>query len=146
MRTIVKAPTFRNLLDANFYPSNFGSALEELYGQTKKAFVPAVNVRESENEYKLEFLVPGFIKENIQVNLDDKTLTVLGEHKSELEKGEANFVRKEFTHQSFKRVFTLPENIEKESLSAKYENGILHVILPKKSTAKVEAIKTIAVQ
>ena len=146
MRTIVKSPNLRSLLDANFYPTSFGNALEELYGQTKKTYMPAVNVKEAEDQFSLEFMVPGFSKDEIKVDVDEKRLTVSAEHHSEknLTK-DSNYVRKEFGFHSFQRIFTLPENVEKDALSAKYENGILHISIPKKSMVKIENKKTIEV-
>jgi HSP20 family protein len=146
MRTIVKTPHFRSLLDSNFYPTSFGNALEELYGQSKRSVTPAVNVRESDENYHLDFLVPGFRKEEIKVELEEKTLSIFAEHQTENEKADDKFIRKEFSSHTFKRTFTLPENIEKEGLTAKYENGILHVILPKKNNVKVETKKNIEIQ
>lgn len=146
MRTIVKTPSFRNLLDANFYPTQIGAALEELYGRNNKGFVPAVNVKETEGNYILSFMVPGFNKEDIQVELDEKSLHISGSHQVETGKEAEHYIRKEFTHQSFKRVFTMPENVDSVQLSATYENGILELNLPKRKVEKIETKRSILVR
>jgi HSP20 family protein len=144
MRTIVKTPTLKSLFDANFYPATLGNVLDEFYGNNKKSFVPAVNVTEDEEKFTLEILVPGFTKEDLKVDLNENLLTISADHKEESTKAEtSNYVRKEFSHHSFERSFTLPENTNKEALAAKYENGILNVSIPKKVEAKVEVKKLI---
>ena len=143
MRTIIKTPALRNLFDTNaFFPTPFGFELESYH---KNKYVPAVNVSETENNFTLEFRVPGFSKEDLKIDLDEKTLTVSAEHKTEETKTENNYVRKEFSHKSFTRSFVLPENIDTDALQAKYENGILNVHLPKKVEAKVENKKVIEI-
>lgn len=98
--------------------------------------LPAVNIAESEQNYHLELTIPGFSKEELQIQLEENTLVVSGEKKKELEQNqpEKRYSRREFSYQNFKRTFTLPENVAEERIAAQFENGILKLDLPKKET------------
>jgi len=93
----------------------------------------------------LEVAVPGFSKDDFSIDVDHHTLTITGEKKEETKEEKENYTRKEFSYASFKRVFTLPETVNGENISAAYENGILRVQLPKKTEEKKENKKTIKV-
>ena len=96
-----------------------------------------VNIKEVENEYEISLSAPGLSREDLKVSIDKNTLTISYEKPEEKEnKKTEKFIRKEFSIKSFKRSFELPENSEIEKISAKNENGILYVSIPKK--AKVE--------
>jgi len=107
--------------------------------------VPAVNISETENEYMVEMAAPGMKKSDFNINLDNRVLTISSEKKEEKEEKEKNFTKKEFSYQSFERSFTLPETIDQEKISAKYADGVLKVILPKKEEAKAKPSKVIKV-
>lgn len=113
-------PSINNVLD-NIFRTDYS------YGENS----PAVNVSENETEFQIEYLIPGFKKEDIKVALDKNILTVSGETKSEEREETKKHIRKEFSHSTFKRSFTIPENIDVDSLKAKHENGVLHITLPK---------------
>ncbi len=108
------------------------------------SFTP-VNVKETENEYVLEVIAPGFQKEDFQVNLDNNTLTISAEQKEITENKNETFIRKEFKQQSFKRSFTIDKNIDAESIVAKYVNGVLTLNLAKKQVVK-PSVKEISIQ
>jgi HSP20 family protein len=93
----------------------------------------------------LEVIAPGFQKEDFKVNLDNNTLTISAEKKEETENKNEKFIRKEFKQQSFKRSFTIDENIDAESISAKYVNGVLTLNLAKKQEVK-PSVKEISIQ
>ena len=105
----------------------------------------AVNISENENGYNLEFNVPGRNKEDFKINVDKGLLTVSYEKKEETETKDVKVLRKEFSFQSFTRSFSLDEKINAEGIEAKYENGILKVLLPKKEEVKI-APKQISIQ
>jgi HSP20 family protein len=108
--------------------------------------LPAVNVRETENEYELEVAAPGMKRDNFKVNLDKDQLTISSEWKDESKKEEENYTRKEFSYQSFQRSFTIPENlVDGEKISAKYHDGILSVKLPKREEAKPKPAREIKI-
>ena len=132
------------------YHSPFTGLMENFFGTDflKKeyaSFVPAVNVSEEADKFIVELSAPGFDKADFKVELNKGILTISGEHKSEAEKKETNFTRKEFSYGSFQRKFTLPEDVKADAIDAKYENGILKIALPKKEKAAEESAKTITV-
>jgi HSP20 family protein len=98
---------------------------------------PAVNILENNDNYELEFNVPGRKKEDFKITVDKDILTVSFEKNEENKDEKKQFIKREFVTQSFKRSFTLDEKINSEGINAKYENGILLVSLPKKEEVKV---------
>lgn len=107
---------------------------------------PAVNVKETDNDFKVELAAPGLNKEDFNIELDNDVLTISSELKSEKEtKEEGKYTRKEFSYQAFKRSFTLPETIDGTGINASYDNGVLAVTLPKKEEAKVQPKRLIEI-
>ena len=94
--------------------------------------VPAVNITETDTEFILELAAPGMKKSDFHVNSDRNVLTVSSEKEEEKEEKDKNYTRKEFSYSSFQRSFTLPESVNQEKIDAKYANGVLKLILPKK--------------
>ncbi|MCB2207314.1 MAG: Hsp20/alpha crystallin family protein [Bacteroidetes bacterium] len=99
---------------------------------SRGATVPAVNINETDKEFELELAAPGLKKNDFKVNIDRNVLTVSTEKKEEKEEKDKNFTRKEFSYHSFSRSFTLPESINQEKIDAKYNDGVLKLVLPKK--------------
>lgn len=110
--------------------------------------VPAVNVKEAENNFAVEVAAPGMKKEDFSIELDNKMLTVSSETKEEhvSENEDEQFTRKEFSYTSFSRSFTLPESVDKSKISADYADGVLKIDLPKREEAKTEAKRRIEIQ
>lgn len=100
---------------------------------------PPVNIVEKADGYQVELAVPGFEKADFNVKLDDKILTISTEKKETATATDQKMIRKEFSYKSFKRSFTLDDKIDAENISAKYENGILSLGLPKKENQKAAA-------
>ena len=102
---------------------------------------PSTNILETEQDYQLEVAVPGFSKEDFKINLEKDVLTISSEKEKE-EKNEAkveqSFVMREFSRCNFSRSFSIPEAIDKDSIKAEYQNGILMITLPKKEVVKVK--------
>jgi len=94
--------------------------------------VPAVNINETDKEFELELAAPGLKKNDFKVNIDRNVLTVSTEKEEKKEEKEKNFTRKEFSYQSFSRSFTLPESVNQDKIDAKYNDGVLKLVLPKK--------------
>lgn len=92
----------------------------------------AVNIREDEKNYFLEFAAPGFEKDEFKINLENQVLTVSAEKKSERKEEAKEYSRREFSYSSFQRSFNLPESVNEEGIKAEYKNGILNVSIPKK--------------
>lgn len=135
------APTAVQLFDEllNDFPA--------IWGRDMKAFnpqVPATNIHETKEGYHLELLVPGRTKEDFGIEVEKNVLTIKFEQKEETKQEDLKTLRREFTLNSFKRSFTLGEQVQVEGIQAKYEDGILRVWLPKQEVAKFS--KQIAVQ
>src|SRR5258705_5889636 len=124
----------------NDLPVTFGRTFrEDVFG------FPPVNIVEQAAAYHLECAAPGWQKEDFNIKLDGNLLTISAEKKEEVKDETAKVVRKEFGSRSFKRSFTLDEKIEAANISAKYENGVLKVEIPKKEVVRPVA-QEIAVQ
>lgn len=90
-----------------------------------------VDISEDENAFHIEAEMPGLKKEDISLGVEEDVLTIKGERKQENEEQDKNYHRIERTYGSFSRSFNLGEMIDQESIDASFENGILHVSLPK---------------
>lgn len=93
---------------------------------------PAVNIVEKAEGYHLDVSAAGYEKSDFKVNLENDLLTISAEKKEEKTNEQEKYVRREFTAQSFKRSFSLDEKIDAAGITAKYENGVLRLFLPKK--------------
>jgi HSP20 family protein len=108
---------------------------------------PAVNVIETSDDFRLEMVAPGMRKEDFKVELQDDVLTISYEHDDNRE-GERRgwkYTTREYNYHSFARSFSLPEIVEFEKINARYADGILTLILPKKDDAKGEPVRQIKV-
>jgi len=108
---------------------------------TTSSFAPAVDVYEDEHKVALKIEVPGIEEKDIDVRVENNTLTVHGERKIEKEEKEENYRRVERQYGSFTRTFTLPTTVDTENVSANYDKGVLKIALPKKAEAKPKQIK-----
>ena len=107
--------------------------------------IPAVNVREKNNEFLIELAAPGLKKKDFEITVENGILTIMAERKLEKEETEENFTRKEFNYENFTRSFTLPENVNPEKVDAHYEDGILMLTVAKKEVVAEKKPKAIAV-
>ena len=114
--------------------------------RSKGSSLPAVNIKEDENSFEVSVAVPGFKKSDFNIELDNDVLTISSEKEVKAETEESNYVRREFGYTSFKRAFTLPENIvNDDKVKANYEDGVLHITLPKREEAKPKPAKAIQI-
>ena len=123
----------------NEFPTGFGKSFRE-----EILAFPPVNITEHNNSYKIEVMAPGYDKTDFNVKLDGQLLVVSAEKKESIKEENTQTIRKEFSHKSFKRSFTVDDKIDGTGISAKYDNGILHLELPKKEIAKPDT-KEIAI-
>ena len=100
--------------------------------------IPAVNIKETADNYVVEVAAPGMKKEDFKVQLDGNSLTISSERSSRKEQeGDVRFATREFSYQSFSRTFTLQKDVvDTERIQAKYEDGVLHLMIPKMEHAK----------
>ena len=110
-------------------------------GSKTRPWAPAVDIVETENELILKADVPGVDLKDIDIQLENGTLTVKGERKLEKEEKNKGFHRMERSYGSFVRIFTVPDTVDAEHVKAAYEAGVLTITLPKKEVAKPKAIK-----
>lgn len=104
-----------------------------------------VNIRESEQDYQLELVAPGFEKTDFKIDVEGNLLIISGERKNEEKKDTLKQIRREYTFRSFKRSFTIDEEIDATGIEASYINGVLTLNLPKKKEVK-EAKKEIKIK
>ena len=105
------------------------------------AFTPAADIYEDDKKIILKLEVPGIEEKDLDVRVENSTLTVKGERKFEKEEKEENYRRVERQYGSFTRTFTLPNTVDAENVTANYDKGVLNVQLAKKSEAKPKQIK-----
>jgi HSP20 family protein len=100
--------------------------------------IPAVNIKETADNYEVQVAAPGMTKDDFKVELDGNSLTISSEKSQQNEQKEGErFSRKEFSYQSFQRTFTLQKDVvDIDKIQAKYDNGILHLVIPKKEEVK----------
>ena len=108
--------------------------------------IPAVNIAEHKDEYIVSLAAPGLKKEDFVIKIDDNMLTISSEKEENKEEKEKKFTRKEYSYSSFSRSFTLPEEIKRDKIEAKYEDGVLKVSLPRSEDTKKSSVKTISVK
>lgn len=136
---------------SNQYPSLFDRFFDnDLFDWSNRNFsntnttLPAVNIKESADEFEVNMAVPGFSKDDFKIELKHDLLTIASEKEIENETSDGQqFTKREYSYQSFSRSFTLPNTADSEKIGARYDNGILKVTIPKKEEAKPKAPKQI---
>jgi len=96
-----------------------------------ESVVPAVNIKEEASRYMIEVSAPGYAKDSLSIGVEEDTLTIKGETRTETEKKDERWISKEFRSGSFNRSFSLGGKVKVDGINAKYEDGILRVELPK---------------
>ena len=134
----------------NWLPSIFNDFFDNEWMTRANATAPAINVIESEKEYKVEVAAPGMTKEDFNVRIDeDNNLVISMEKKSEKkeEQKEHRYLRREFSYSKFQQTMILPDDVDKEKISAGVEHGVLTIDLPKLSQEEVKkAERTIEIK
>jgi HSP20 family protein len=151
MKTLVRNngnlfPSVPSLLNDFLTDDWFDSSLSNW--RSAGSTLPAVNVRETNDEFIIEVAAPGMKRDDFKVELDNHVLTISSqrEDKHEEKDKNGNYTRKEFHYQSFQRSFNLPvDKVDGEKIAARYNDGILHITVPKKEHAKVKPAKQISV-
>lgn len=126
-------PSFSGLLD-----EFFNKELSPVGGRLMVKTVPAVNIRETDENFILELAAPGMEKEDFHIEVTPTNLLVISSEKKpedERKNQENRFTLKEFWYSVFSRSFTLPESVDAEQINANYRNGLLELTLPKKPEA-----------
>ena len=139
-------PVRRN--NQEWLPSIFSDFFDNDWMVKANASTPAVNVIENETEYKVEVAAPGMTKEDFNVHLDEDNQLVISREKKDETKDENNkYLRREFSYSKFQQSLVLPDDVEKEKISAAVNHGVLTIELPKKSKEeKAQECKVIEIQ
>lgn len=129
----------------NWLPNIFNDFFDNDWMVKANATAPAINVFETEKEYKVELAVPGMTKEDFNVHIDEQNNLVISMEKKteskEENKGEGRYLRREFSYTKFQQNMILPEDVDKEKISAQVENGVLNISLPKFTEQEKEKAK-----
>lgn len=107
--------------------------------------LPAVNIKEDGKQFDIEFAAPGFNKNDFKIDVENNVMTVSAEKKEEKNEENKRFTRREFNYNSFSRSFTLPQSVNADKIDAKYNEGVLHLQVPKKEETKALPKKQIKV-
>ena len=134
----------------NWLQSIFNDSFDNEWMARANATAPAINVIENEKDYKVELAAPGMTKNDFKVSVDESNnLVICMEKKDEKkeEKKDGKYLRREFSYSRFQQSILLPDNVEKDKISAKVEHGVLFIDIPKVVDKKVqETTKTIDVK
>jgi HSP20 family protein len=109
--------------------------------------IPAVNIKETAENFEVHVAAPGMKKEDFKVELNNNMLTISSERREEHEdKQDEKFNRREFSYQSFQRSFQLAKDVvDADNIQAKYENGVLHLLIPKREEVKPKPARLIQI-
>lgn len=113
---------------------------------TTSTTVPSVNIKETADHFEVEVAAPGMEKKDFNITLNGNLLTISSSKQYEDEQKEQNYTRREFSYKSFQRSFDLPKDVvDADKINARYENGLLHLTIPKKEEAKQKAPRMIEI-
>ena len=127
----------------------FNTTLADAMGTDFTVSTPSVNIVEHDNQFVMQLAAPGLEKSDFNINIENDYLVISTEKKTEKEETgkDGKFTRREFNYKSFKRSFQLDNNINREGITAAYENGVLNITLPKKEeTTKKPSSTTIEIK
>ena len=139
-------PMLRN---KNFFPS----IVDEFFGRDYMPALdfqtginmPSVNIVESKDDFRIEVAAPGLDKNDFKINVENNVLNISSEKEESNEDNDERYMRREFCYTSFNRSFSLPQTVESDKVSAKHENGVLTISMPKREEAKVKPARQIEI-
>jgi HSP20 family protein len=125
----------------------FNTTLADVIGSDNTVSTPSVNIVEHDSHYTLDLAAPGMNKQDFNISIESDHLIISAEKNTEREETEGRYTRREYSYGSFKRSFHLDDNINREGITASYENGVLQLTLPKKpEVVKKQTSRTIEIQ
>lgn len=133
----------------NWIPSVFSDFFDTDFMPRLNATAPAINVVENDKEYKVEVAAPGMRKEDFQIHINNEgNLSIKIESKKEDEQKEnkGRYLRREFSYSKFEQTLVLPEDIDKDKISAKVTDGVLRILLPKNEVKVSNPSRQIAIE
>lgn len=108
-------------------------------------YVPKVNIMETDEDFQVELAAPGMKREDFNIELDNDNLIIWSEISNTNEDKDSNYARREFSYESFRRSFYLPNTVEADQIEAKYQDGLLRLVIPKKEEAKRKPARRIEI-
>ena len=136
----IKPGAYNSILD-KFFQNNFN----EWWNENQSVTVPAVNIKESKENFMLEMAVPGMKKEDFKINVEGDFITISSEKETEMKEEDKGYSKREYNYTAFSRSFTLPESANTDKINAKYTDGVLNLTIPKKEEAVKASPKKISV-
>lgn len=133
-RALAKPITAPTLFEDFFKPWNEFFDTPTFFNRTFT--MPAVNIIENMDEYKVELAVPGLKKDDFKIDIEGNMITISTEMEEKKEEKDEKFTRKEYSYTSFTRSFGIPEDVKQDNIKAKYEDGILRILMPRKEEMK----------
>ena len=137
MSTIKVSPRPFERRFSNLFEDLFQHLPAQEWGQRLATDTVPVNIRETKDGYVLDVVAPGFEKQDFKISMEGELLTLSAERKQETKPSEDRFLKREYAFKSFSRSFRMDDQIDRSAITAKYEQGILHITLPKKEEVKV---------
>lgn len=146
-----------SLIKRNGYLPSFPALFDDLFSRelfnwnnsnfsSTSTTVPSVNIRETDDSFEVEMAAPGMEKKDFNISIEGNTLTIASHKQHRQETDEGGYSRREFSYQSFQRSFELPkEVVDDDKIAARYDNGLLHLTIPKKEEAKKKAPRVIEI-
>ncbi|GAB3278971.1 Hsp20/alpha crystallin family protein [Larkinella harenae] len=139
-------------------PTAFPALFDDFFGRdlfnwnsrnfsSTQTSLPSVNIKETADAFEVEMAAPGMEKQDFKVELNGNQLTISSIKENREEKQEGGYTHREFSYQSFQRSFMLPKDVvDEDRIEARYENGVLHLAIPKKEDAKLKAPRRIEIR
>jgi HSP20 family protein len=139
--SILRDPFFSDLMDTQKSLFN----LNRIFNGGSE-ITPAMNIKETKNDFEIEMAAPGLTKNDFNITIDDGVLTISSEKEEKTEEKEEGYLRREFSYRTFTRSMSLPETVdESKDVKAEYHDGVLKLVLHKKPEEKSKVAKTIKV-
>ena len=139
-RMLTTDPLFRRFLEDDiFNPQNLLTRWNETLGEDN--WLPAVDIREDDDQFVFTAELPGMNREQVDITIEEKVLTIAGERKFESKEDNKNYHRIERSYGTFSRSFSLPQDVDADAVGAQFENGVLTITLPKSEATKPRKIE-----
>ena len=135
-----QTPFFPSLIDDFIYND------WNIKSPSHSSTMPAVNIKELDSQFEIELAIPGIQKEDFAIEVEEGILSISSTQEEEQVNEKGKFTRREFSYNSFRRSFTLPDSVDPTKIDASYSNGVLRVLLPKHKEAQPQPKKLIKIR
>ncbi|MDD5507156.1 MAG: Hsp20/alpha crystallin family protein [Bacteroidales bacterium] len=142
MLPVIRRKSFVPGFVDGFFGKDF---LSDFFDDRTGISMPAVNILETKDDFKLEIAAPGLTKKDYKIQVENNVLTISSEKEEKQEEKDSRFMRREFSYSSFTRSFTLPMTVAADKITASHSEGILTINIPKKEEAKEKPAREIKI-